>query len=116
MLLAPNQTSLPIQDKTLEPNLRWHKLTKLKVVSVDGRDEVEIARHANYDRDHGVPDPLDANNPVQLTELRQMHDQELLRCAPYDQDNGPPNDLYIIPTAYAPSASPGAVNNFPAFS
>jgi hypothetical protein len=26
----------------------------------------------------------------------------------------PPDDLYIIPTA--PSASPGAVNNFPAFS
>jgi hypothetical protein len=45
-----------------------------------------------------------------------MHDQELLRRAQYDQDNGPPDDLYIIPTAYAPSASPGAVNNFPAFS
>jgi hypothetical protein len=24
---------------------------------------VEIARRANYDRDHGVPDALDANNP-----------------------------------------------------
>jgi hypothetical protein len=34
------------------------------------RDEVEISRHANYDRDHGVPDPLDANNPVQATNLR----------------------------------------------
>jgi hypothetical protein len=45
-----------------------------------------------------------------------MHDQELLRCAQYDQDNGPPDDLYIIPMAYAPSASLGAVNNFPAFS
>jgi hypothetical protein len=45
-----------------------------------------------------------------------MHDQELLRRAQYDQDNGPPNDLYTIPMAYAPSASPGAVNNFPAFS
>jgi hypothetical protein len=45
-----------------------------------------------------------------------MHDQELLQCAQYDQDNSPPNDLYIIPTAYAPSASPGAVKNFPAFS
>jgi hypothetical protein len=45
-----------------------------------------------------------------------MHDQELLRHAQYDQDNGPPDDLYIIPTAHAPSASPGAVNNFPAFS
>jgi hypothetical protein len=45
-----------------------------------------------------------------------MHDQELLRGAHYDQDNGPPDDLYIIPAAYAPSASPGAVNNFPAFS
>jgi predicted membrane-bound mannosyltransferase len=28
------------------------------------RDEVEIARCANYDRDHGVPDALDANNPI----------------------------------------------------
>jgi hypothetical protein len=33
------------------------------------RDEVEIARHANYDHDHGAPDTLDANNPVQATEL-----------------------------------------------
>jgi hypothetical protein len=80
------------------------------------RDKVEIARCANYVRDHGVPDPLDANNPIQATDLRQMHNQELLRRAQYDQNNGPPNDLYIIPTAYAPSASPGAVNNFPAFS
>jgi hypothetical protein len=30
---------------------------------------VEIARHANYDRDHGVPDTLDANNLIQATEL-----------------------------------------------
>jgi hypothetical protein len=77
---------------------------------------VELARRANYDRDHGVPDPLDANNPVQATELRQIHDQELLQCAQYDQVNGLPDDLYIIPTAYASSASPGAVNNFPMFS
>jgi hypothetical protein len=77
---------------------------------------VEIARHANYDREHGVPDILDANNPVQAANLRNMHDQELLRRAQYDQDNGPPDDLYIIPVAHAPSASPGAVNNFPAFS
>jgi hypothetical protein len=48
---------------------------------------VEISRRANYDRDHGVPDALDANNPIQATELRQMPDQELLRCAQYDQDN-----------------------------
>jgi hypothetical protein len=80
------------------------------------RDEVEIAHHANYDHDHGVPDALDASNPIQATELWHMHDQELLRRAQYDQDNGPPDDLYVIPTAYAPSASPGAVNNFPAFS
>jgi hypothetical protein len=46
----------------------------------------------------------------------EMHDQELLRHALYDQDNGPPDDLYIIPMAYALSASPGAVNNFLAFS
>jgi hypothetical protein len=45
-----------------------------------------------------------------------MHDQEVLRCTQYDQDNGPPDDLYVIPTAYAPSASPGAINNFPTFS
>jgi hypothetical protein len=45
-----------------------------------------------------------------------MHDQELLRRAQYDQDNGPPDDLYVIPADHAPSASPGAVNNFPAFS
>jgi hypothetical protein len=45
-----------------------------------------------------------------------MHDQKLLRCAQYDQDNGPPDDLYVILVAHAPSASPGAVNNFPAFS
>jgi hypothetical protein len=45
-----------------------------------------------------------------------MDDQELLRRAHYDQDNGPPDDLYVILAAYAPSASPGVVNNFPAFS
>jgi hypothetical protein len=42
------------------------------------RDEVEIARRANYDREHGVPDALDTNNPIQATDLRIMHDQELL--------------------------------------
>jgi hypothetical protein len=36
--------------------------------------------------------------------------------AQYDQDNGPPDDLFVIQTAYTLSASPGAVNNFPAFS
>jgi hypothetical protein len=45
-----------------------------------------------------------------------MHDQELLRRAQHDEDNGPPNDLYVIPATHAPSARPGAVNNFPAFS
>jgi hypothetical protein len=80
------------------------------------RDEVEIAQRANYDREHGVPDALDAGNPIQATELRNMHDQELLRRTQYDQDNDPTDDLYVILTAYAPSASPGAVNNFPAFS
>jgi hypothetical protein len=77
---------------------------------------VEIARRANYDRDHWVPNALDANNPIQAIELRNMHDQDLLRRAQYNQDNGPPDDLYVIPTAYAPSASPGAVNNFPVLS
>jgi hypothetical protein len=33
------------------------------------RDEVEIAPRANYDREHGVPDALDANNPVQVVDL-----------------------------------------------
>jgi hypothetical protein len=80
------------------------------------RDEVEIARQANYDPEHGVPDALDANNLVQAADLRIMHDQELLRRAQYDQDNGPPDDLYVIPAAYAPSASPRAVNSFPVFS
>jgi hypothetical protein len=79
------------------------------------RDEVEIARRANYDRENGVPDTLDANNPIQATDLRIMHDQELLRRAQYDQDNGPPNDLYVILADHAPSASPVAVNNFLAF-
>jgi hypothetical protein len=45
------------------------------------RDEVEIAGRANYDRGHGVPDTLDAHNPIQATELRNMHDQELLQRA-----------------------------------
>jgi hypothetical protein len=45
-----------------------------------------------------------------------MHDLELLQCAQYDQDNGLPDDLYVIPADHAPSASLGAVNNFPAFS
>jgi hypothetical protein len=39
------------------------------------RDEVEIARRANYDRNHGVPNALDAHNPIQATDLRNMHDQ-----------------------------------------
>jgi hypothetical protein len=42
------------------------------------RDEVEIARRANYDREHGVPDALDTNNPIHVTDLHIMHDQELL--------------------------------------
>jgi hypothetical protein len=45
-----------------------------------------------------------------------MHDHELLHRSQYNQDNGPPDDLYVIPAAHVPSASPGAVNNFPAFS
>jgi hypothetical protein len=77
---------------------------------------VEIARRANYDREHRVPDALDANNPIQAADLRIMHDEELLRLAQYDQDNGPPDDLYVILAAHAPSASPGVVNNFPEFS
>jgi hypothetical protein len=77
---------------------------------------VEIGRRAKYDREHGVPDALDANNPVQAADIRYMHDQELLRRAHYDQYNGPPDDLYIIPAAHASPASRAAVNNFPTFS
>jgi hypothetical protein len=75
-----------------------------------------MARHAYYNCEHGVPDALDANNPIQARELRIMHDQEFLRRAQYDQGNGPPDYLYVIPAAHAPSASPRVVNNFPAFS
>jgi hypothetical protein len=71
------------------------------------RDKVEIAQRANYDREHGVPNPLDTNNPIQAIDLRIMHDQELLRRAQYDQDNVPPDDIYVIPADHAPSASPG---------
>jgi hypothetical protein len=39
---------------------------------------VEIARHANYDRENGVADALDANNPIQDVDLQNMHNQELL--------------------------------------
>jgi hypothetical protein len=77
---------------------------------------VEIAHRANYDHDNGVPDPLDANHPIQATNLREMHDRELLRRAQYDQDSGSPDDLYVIPTTYTPASSPGAINNFLAFS
>jgi hypothetical protein len=95
----------PVQAHRAEGSQR-HRIT----------DEVGIARQANYDREHGVPDALDANNPIQATDLRIMHDQELLRRAQYNQDKGPPDDLYVIPVAHAPSASLGAVNNFLAFS
>jgi hypothetical protein len=33
---------------------------------------------ADYDHEHGVLDALDANNPIQATDLRIVHDQELL--------------------------------------
>jgi hypothetical protein len=42
------------------------------------RDEVEIARGANYDREHGVPNTLDTNNPIQATDVQILHEQELL--------------------------------------
>jgi hypothetical protein len=45
-----------------------------------------------------------------------MHDQELLRRAQYDPDNSPLDDLYVILAAYALSASPRVINNFPSFS
>jgi hypothetical protein len=33
------------------------------------RDEVEIARRANYDQEHRVPDAFNANNSVQAADL-----------------------------------------------
>jgi predicted membrane-bound mannosyltransferase len=45
------------------------------------RDEVQIARCANYDREDGVLDALDTNKPIQATDLRIMHDQEILQRA-----------------------------------
>jgi hypothetical protein len=128
MLLAmppTTQPTLPTSRGTPASNPRCNARAQPPPVQADRaegsqrnriRDEVEIARRANYDREHGVPDALDANNPVQATDLRIMHDQELLRRAQYDQDNDPPDDLYVIPADHAPSASPGVVNNFPAFS
>jgi hypothetical protein len=94
-----NATANPRQNTEAQPPL-------VKANHAEGsqrrciRDELEIARRANYDCDHGVPDALDANNPIQATELWNMHDQELLQCAQCDQENGPPDDLYVIPTAY----------------
>jgi hypothetical protein len=73
---------------------------------------VEIARRANYDREHGVPDALNANNPVQVEGLRHMHDQELLLRPRLRSSQRPLRH----PAAYAPSASLRAVNNFPTFS
>jgi hypothetical protein len=96
---------LPIQDNRAEGSQRQRI-----------RDEVEIAQRASYDREHRAPDALNANSPIQEVDLRHMLYQEFLRRAHYDQDNGPPDDVYVIPAAYTPSASPGAVNNFPAFS
>jgi hypothetical protein len=58
---------------------------------------VSLRKSCVTDCDNGVPDPLDANNLVQATELRQMNDQELLQRVQYDQDNGPPDELYIMP-------------------
>jgi hypothetical protein len=70
--LRPNAGAqpLPLQANHAEGNQRQRI-----------RDEVEISRRANYYRDHGVPEALDANNPIQATELRHMHDQQLLRRA-----------------------------------
>jgi hypothetical protein len=69
------------------PNPRHNAIAQPPPVQANGtegsqhhriRDKVEIARRANYDREHGVPDALDANNPIQAADLRHMHDQELL--------------------------------------
>jgi hypothetical protein len=81
-------------------------------VPEEGQGENEVVQQVNPTANvaaNAAANPLAntaANNPVQATRLWQMHDQELLRRAQYDQDNGPPDDLYMIPIAYAPSASP----------
>ena len=40
------------------------------------RDKAEIARRAEYDRVHGPPGLLEANNPIQAADLRRQHDVE----------------------------------------
>jgi hypothetical protein len=77
---------------------------------------VEIQRRANYDRDNGAPDPLKANNPIQATELYEMHDIKLRRRAQYDQGNGAPDNLYVFPTTHDLGSISGAISNFPTFS
>jgi hypothetical protein len=64
MLPVPNQTPLPTQDKTQELNLHQYKLTMLKVSTLMYKRRSGDSMTYNYDRDHGVPDALDANNPV----------------------------------------------------
>jgi hypothetical protein len=98
------------RSRSERPRQRRRSQGPLDPVAKEGRGENEVAHPVN-------PAAIAAaNNPIQATELRIMHDQELLRRAQYDQDNGPPDDIYVIPVAHAPSASPRAVNNFPALS
>jgi hypothetical protein len=75
------------------------------------RDEVEIARRANYDREHRVLDPLDANNPIHAADLRIMHDQTCLvrsRQQPYRQP-------LRYPCGSCPVRKPGSGQQFPSF-
>jgi hypothetical protein len=82
--VANNTTNVANVQANVAPNPRHNTGSPpplIQVNRVEGnqrhrvRDEVEIARRANYDREHEVPDPLDANNPIQATDLRIMHDQ-----------------------------------------
>jgi hypothetical protein len=61
------------------------------------------------------PTPLMPTTPSKLR-TSDTCTTELLQHAHYDQDNSPPDDLYVIPTAHTPTASPGAANNLPVFS
>jgi hypothetical protein len=81
LMLPTSRGTLPqIQDAMQELSL----LGSMPIV----QKEVEIAPRANYNHEHGVPDALNANNPIQATDLRIMHDQELLLIMLHHQVRG----------------------------
>jgi hypothetical protein len=84
-LTLPTSRETPPQTQGImqELNILQYRPIAQKGASVNIRDEVEIARRANYDRECGIPYALDANNPIQAADLQHMHDKELLRRAHY---------------------------------